>query len=302
MFGHAIKKAIEKVHNISNLCIIGNQRYTKYLNIEELMKLQLIVHQLILDDLSFNELESKVEGYGKDTVLILILPLWVKDSSRAEIFNWFMSLEMKGMYIINISVGLETVDIDEKIENSLVTLLGKVIAADNKKMEIYNFNYFDTLKYKNRYVIDDSNGSCISFDVEKILVENDFLDINNKVIQIPAGEVFVVPQKGSVNGTLHIQEKKGMRYITIKNDFADLSYIEEELYLPVCEVGFGTNPQVPNIRNLPYTEKKYGTFHLGFGNNSNFGGGYIYSIHFDIVSNSKEFNIKMYEDNYSKTN
>ncbi|MEG1947130.1 MAG: hypothetical protein RR139_08545 [Lachnospiraceae bacterium] len=82
--------------------MIGNQRYTKYLNLEELMKLQLIVHQLILDDLSFNELESKVEGYGKDTVLILILPLWVKDSSRTEIFNWFMSLEIYN-FILNYS-------------------------------------------------------------------------------------------------------------------------------------------------------------------------------------------------------
>lgn len=295
MFGCIIEKAIEDVNGIRNLCFIGNRRYTKYLNIEAIKSLSYKVQEIELDDINFRELESQVDQFGKDTVFIMALPLWVKDSSRTETFNWLMRLEMEGMNILYISVGLEIINIDEKTEKILVTLLEKVIAADNGKMKKNNSYYCEKLKCNNRYMIDDSNGSCISFEVDRVLIENDFLDERYKVIQIPAGEVFVVPKKGSVNGTFHLQEKDEMRFIVIENDFADLSFIEKGLYLPVCEVGFGTNPQVPNIQNLPYIEKRSGTFHLGFGNNKNFGGEYIYSIHFDIVSNSKVFNFKSYE-------
>lgn len=292
MFKQAIKKAIGNVEDIENLCFIGNRRNTKYLNIEEFQKLPYRIYEIVLDDISFQELESEVNQFGKNTVLFMALPFWVKESSRTEIFNWLMRLEMKRMNIVNISVGIENVNIEEKTEKLLFTLFNKIIAADNEKMKINNSYYFKRLKSKGSYVIEDSNGSYISFEVDKVIMENDFLDINNKVIQIPAGEVFVVPKKNSVHGTLRLQKKDGICYININNDFANLSYIEKGLYLPVCEVGFGTNPAIPNISNLPYIEKKYGTYHLGFGNNMNFGGEYIYPIHFDLVSNSKEFNLR----------
>ena len=62
---------------------------------------------------------------------------------------------------------------------------------------------------------------------------------------------------------------------------------------PGCEVGFGTNDIIPNINYLPYLEKKFNTYHLGIGDNSNFGGDYQYGFHFDQVQNSVNWSLEI---------
>ena len=49
------------------------------------------------------------------------------------------------------------------------------------------------------------------------------------------------------------------------------------------------NELVPDIDALPYLEKRNNTYHLGIGENSNFGGNYKYNFHIDLVQNKAKW-------------
>jgi leucyl aminopeptidase (aminopeptidase T) len=115
---------------------------------------------------------------------------------------------------------------------------------------------------------------------------------------LPAGEIFIAPKEGTANGTLVIdgafQEKLDTpARIVIKNGAAvdiiralKVRNILDEVGKKgrnVAEFGIGMNPAAKIIGNVLEDEKKLGTIHIAFGDNSTYGGNVKCGVHIDGI-------------------
>ncbi len=118
---------------------------------------------------------------------------------------------------------------------------------------------------------------------------------------LPAGEAFVAPIEDSAEGELVIDgsvapdglldepvrlEVSGGRVVDASgpDDLEFLRLIEEaEGGDVVCELGIGVNPGAKLRGNPLEDEKALGTVHVGFGDNSTFGGENESEVHLDAV-------------------
>jgi leucyl aminopeptidase (aminopeptidase T) len=115
---------------------------------------------------------------------------------------------------------------------------------------------------------------------------------------LPAGEIFIAPKEGTANGTLVIdgafQEKLDTpARIVIKNGAAvdiiralKVRNILDEVGKKgrnVAEFGIGMNPAAKIIGNVLEDEKKLGTIHIAFGDNSPYGGNVKCGVHIDGI-------------------
>lgn len=115
---------------------------------------------------------------------------------------------------------------------------------------------------------------------------------------LPAGEIFIAPKEGTANGTLVIdgafQEKLDTpARIVVKNGVAvdiiralKVRNILDEVGKKgrnVAEFGIGMNPAAKIIGNVLEDEKKLGTIHIAFGDNSTYGGNVKCGVHIDGI-------------------
>ncbi len=117
---------------------------------------------------------------------------------------------------------------------------------------------------------------------------------------LPAGEAFVAPVKGSAEGILVVDGSMAgvgivekLIKITIKNGEAvkiegskKLEAIMEEYGRDarnVAELGIGTNDKVRLSGNVLEDEKVLGTVHVALGDNSTFGGAVSVPVHLDGI-------------------
>lgn len=116
----------------------------------------------------------------------------------------------------------------------------------------------------------------------------------------PCGEVYIVPVENLTNGTvfflkLFTDVNEVLENVTLRIDQGRIIGSDSELFdeflsnLPdngdiICELGFGMNSHVDELTGYTVLdEKKAGTFHLGIGNNTIFGGNNECIMHMDFV-------------------
>ena len=147
-------------------------------------------------------------------------------------------------------------------------------------------------------------GTDIEFTIGSCPVQNDDANYQTAGIvgNIPAGEVYTVPDPGSANGRIVIDASIGSILweegdpdcaVVVRNGSAvafegergqllkeKLAAVGEKGFV-MAEFGIGTNPFLKITGNLLEDEKVKGTIHLAFGNNCAMGGTNQVPVHID---------------------
>lgn len=134
----------------------------------------------------------------------------------------------------------------------------------------------------NKHLIITFPGNCtLNLDVRGAFFQEDGeINKEEKVTQIPGGEIYTPLDYGCVNGKAsYFKEDGTIEVLSFSNNFCEINGIQRI----VCELGIGTNPDLPNLSSLDCYEKKLGTIHLGFGDNTTLEGDIRADYHFDLV-------------------
>ncbi len=135
-------------------------------------------------------------------------------------------------------------------------------------------------------------GTEFTCDIECVGVETGQYQNPGSGGNLPAGEVFIVPVPETANGRVvfdismdlfgHFHEEvlgvdiKAGKIVNVFGEEASIlekAIIEDCRIANVAEVAFGVNEWAKCGRSILEDEKKYGTAHIGFGNDTYFGGG-----------------------------
>ncbi len=116
------------------------------------------------------------------------------------------------------------------------------------------------------------------------------------MIQVPGGEAYVPPVRGSAEGVIISGPVFGnLLRISFRRGFVKAFEIEKkggwrkvpnalvEEKQELAELGVGTNPCAEPVYTGPIFEKTFGTVHLGIGGNAFFGGSIKKSAHRDFL-------------------
>ncbi|MBQ9338115.1 MAG: aminopeptidase [Lentisphaeria bacterium] len=170
----------------------------------------------------------------------------------------------------------------------------------------------DGLRWKERLAgvrkirIVTKKGTDLSFGIGKCPIQLDDADFSGSGIvgNIPAGEVFMVPDAGTAQGKLVVDAsigslpwKEGDPDCTIEiKDGAAVRFegergkqLEQTLAkagkkgFVTAEFGIGTNPALRISGNLLEDEKVKGTIHIAFGNSASMGGDNDAPVHIDCM-------------------
>lgn len=166
---------------------------------------------------------------------------------------------------------------------------------------------------KRKIRITTEKGTDIEFTIGSCPVQNDDANYQTSGIvgNIPAGEVYTVPDPGTANGRIVIDASIGSILweegdpdcaVEVRNGSAvsfegergqllkeKLAAVGEKGFI-MAEFGIGTNPFLKITGNLLEDEKVKGTIHLAFGNNCAMGGTNQVPVHIDgMVRNPDVF-------------
>jgi leucyl aminopeptidase (aminopeptidase T) len=140
-----------------------------------------------------------------------------------------------------------------------------------------------TLSIEGRKWITDDTGIC---------------QMKGSFTNLPAGEIFIAPKEGTANGVLVIdgafQDKleTPARVVVKDGEAVDIiralkvrNMLDEvgKKGRNVAELGIGMNPASKIIGNVLEDEKKLGTIHIAFGDNSTYGGNVKCGVHIDGI-------------------
>lgn len=128
-----------------------------------------------------------------------------------------------------------------------------------------------------------------------IIDDNGLCNRRGMITNLPAGKVFIAPNERSVNGHLvfdgvFLPRVEGTVEMDVVNGIAEnITGPQEVIELlerskcgrTICEIGIGMNPRSRIIGNMLEDQKTKGTAHLGFGDNSTFGGDVTCDMHND---------------------
>lgn len=120
----------------------------------------------------------------------------------------------------------------------------------------------------------------------------------------PCGEIYIAPNEKKTNGKIYfptIYMENGTEYKNVIIEIRDGEFIhsnnndfEHEIHVItkekafLCELGIGMNPNITKIMKYAVLdEKAKGTFHIGFGDNTMFGGKSSAKFHFDLVNEGR---------------
>ena len=152
--------------------------------------------------------------------------------------------------------------------------------------------------------ITTARGTDLSIDVKNRKFLHDILIKKGQTGNIPCGEVYCPPEENNTNGVvvfdasigdigklktpLEIEIEKGrIKYFksksrTLINQIKKLTGTEK-FANTIGELGIGINNGAKITGNMLEDEKSYGTAHLAFGNNEDFGGKNKAKIHRDFL-------------------
>ncbi|HHD16158.1 MAG TPA: hypothetical protein ENK47_05560 [Euryarchaeota archaeon] len=146
--------------------------------------------------------------------------------------------------------------------------------------------------------ITSEQGTDLHASIERrrwIKDDNGLCNRRGMITNLPAGKLFIAPNEKSVNGRLvvdgvFIPRVSGIVEMDVKSGVASNikgpGKISELLNRSrcgrtICEIGIGMNPRARIVGNLLEDQKVKGTVHIGFGDNSTFGGDISCDMHND---------------------
>lgn len=223
-----------------------------------------------------NELVSILDRIKNETKIIFLITSKIYEDKR--LFNLLNYLESGKSKIIYWNIHEKILN-NSKLFNAYVH---KMILIDYEKIRQLNNNLESILSLTNEYVLETENSQLYMSLNSKMIKEDCNFETSN-VFQLPGGEVFYPLMDKTVNGQVTYTEFKNSVILEIKNNVIVNSNKPSMVNKILCEFGLGTNPFIPHTNLLDCFEKKYGTCHLGFGNNIPFGGDICRDYHFDIV-------------------
>jgi len=130
-----------------------------------------------------------------------------------------------------------------------------------------------------------------------VLDDNGMCNKRGMITNLPAGKVFIAPDETTVNGKLVIDgvflpKMEGPIEMDVKNGISTVESGPREVMeimkrskctRTVCEIGIGMNPKARVTGNILEDQKAKGTVHIGFGDNTTFGGEIKCDMHNDGV-------------------
>jgi len=196
--------------------------------------------------------------------------------------------------------------------------VGHVLDANLEIFERYMFNEFEGMRKDVLNFFNYLNGKKIN-QIEaktekgtnlrlKVSARKWYTDVKiepRSAGNFPCGEVFIAPIEKSVNGLLVADVAVGdfpkqdiSTKLVVKEGQVDVSQIDGPLSEKLKEVfqingaatlagefgiGFNKNIRIDEVKDTVLLEKAYGTAHLAFGSNEDFGGKNRSNIHIDFV-------------------
>lgn len=183
-------------------------------------------------------------------------------------------------------------------------MFATALAAPPKQIEALNNRLTRILHGKKAIRITTRKGTDITFIIEgrKWVSNHGTLTKKGAVGNLPAGEVFIAPLEGRTEGRLVVDEsiatvgkvKKPIIINIERGKIVSIAGGKEALSFGaalvtgkrrmVAELGIGTNRKARITGSILEDEKVFGTFHVAFGNNRQFGGTIDVPFHVDAVA------------------
>lgn len=153
------------------------------------------------------------------------------------------------------------------------------------------------LKGKKKIKVTTIAGTNLEFDIKGrswVTGDTGICQEKGDFVTLPAGEIFIAPVEGTANGRLVIDGAFGRVVeepvtVTIKKGIAEEFNGGDDIVIEldkrgkdgrnIGEFGIGMNPTAKIIGVEMEDEKVLGTVHIGFGDNSTFGGKVSCGIH-----------------------
>ena len=184
-----------------------------------------------------------------------------------------------------------------------IEMMKRALNISFNKIKIINEKLIKKLKNKNKIKVTATKGTNIEFYTKgrKWMGDDGIYTKKGAFGNLPAGEVFIAPLEGKINGIIVVDASVGSIgkvdeniKIIVKNGFiADVQggkaadqfkkSLKNKLYKNVAELGIGTNYKAKITGNVLEDEKVAGTCHIAFGNNKHFGGLVDVPFHADVV-------------------
>jgi len=183
------------------------------------------------------------------------------------------------------------------------------MCADLEKLADVTKLFMENFSSSSRACITTASGTNFSADYEHVFEENGRYAGAGTGGNLPAGEISLGLVDGSANGLLNFDisfdgigrlEKNALQVTIHKGRVSDVKgkskdvlnslLMENSTLINVAEIGIGTNSSAVFGRSVLEDEKKLGTVHIGFGNDTYFGGK-VDGPHFDGVLNAPSITI-----------
>ncbi len=182
-------------------------------------------------------------------------------------------------------------------------MMKRAMNVEFNKIKSINEKIIKSLNKKNKVRITTKKGTDVEFFVKgrKWLGDGGIYTKKGAFGNLPAGEVFIAPLEGKINGTIVVDASVGSLgkvdkniKIDVKNGFIACitggktanqfkNSLKNKLYKNVAELGIGTNYKAKITGNVLEDEKVFGTCHIAFGNSRHFGGLVDVPFHVDVV-------------------
>lgn len=184
------------------------------------------------------------------------------------------------------------------------SMFSTALAASPKQIGALNGRLIRILGGKKDIRITTGKGTDVTFSIRgrKWVSNHGTLTKKGAVGNLPAGEVFIAPLEGRTEGRLVVDEsiatagkvkkpiiisiKRG-RIVSVAGGKEALVFgvaLVTDRHRMVAELGIGTNRKARITGAILEDEKMFGTFHVAFGNNRQFGGTIDVPFHVDAVA------------------
>jgi aminopeptidase len=177
-------------------------------------------------------------------------------------------------------------------------LMSGSLNADYNRISKYIRKFSKIVSRAKSLRIISEEGTDISMSIdgrEWITEDTGLCHRRGSITNLPAGEVFIAPKENTANGVIVIDgvfmESTVGKVILEVNDgtvnkISGPDEIRDMMMKGKCqrtlsEVGIGMNPNATIMWNILQDQKKMGTVHIGFGDNSTFGGSVRCDQHYD---------------------
>lgn len=175
------------------------------------------------------------------------------------------------------------------------------LCADYSKVEKFTLNFGKVFKPGTILTLRTEKGADFSATIRNVFRETGNYKKNGSGGNLPAGEISLGIEKNSANGRiifdiscdmlgrlekkpLEVYVKKG-KAVSARGYYKNILkrlFKKDKRLRNIAEIGFGTNKYAILGRSVLEDEKKFGTAHIGFGNDTYFGGS-ITGAHWDAV-------------------